>query len=180
MKKSQLKQIIRECVIELNEENEELKAMDAIKGVMFKLKKEFEPVLKEMKNKQLIKDYKQKIKPYNSGFKLDFNMNTKSSRNLRDIEEQNEELIKLLWSLHSVYLYPETFFQEHLDKGESAKFEGKGFPEYHNDHEGFKLLDNSIFKNIKDKKDIKKAVEAYYKENVKRIKEIKKYVDAVE
>lgn len=187
MKKSELKQIIREAMEELKEENELLKAIDGIKGVMFKLKKALEPIYKKALNKGIVDKFKLSIIPYNGGYKLELEQKSDLYSKIVDkylpdrkmIEkklDEHDEIYRIMLSYrNSIYLYGESFFQEYIDKGESARLDGKGF-ETSKDKNGYDILRNKIF-NVKNKNDINKALDYYYKENMERVKYINDLVD---
>lgn len=158
-------------VAKLTEANEELKAQDAIKGVMFKLLKALSPVFEKAKKLGIVNSYKLSIEPYNSAYLL--KTNAKLSHN-RDLLKSAEHINNIFYGFYQIYYYPESYFQQYLDDGEkkSAKLTGQGIQ--------LSKEDRAYYSDFVDNKnDIKKAVDNYYKENLAKINIINGLLDTI-
>jgi len=167
MKKSELRQIIKEEIKTVIQEGaEELKAYDAIKGAMFKIKKALEPVLDKAKAANIIKQYKINIRPYNGGLELQTNIKPNFER---DVIEKNSEFSHILSNLYGIYIQPKTFFQSDIDDGLNPWIEYKSFKIDKNDKEFGKKI-------VPRKDNIKKVIDEIMKEILARIDTLNKMV----
>ena len=170
MKKSELIKLIREEIQLLKEDNELLKAQDALKGVMFKIQKDIEPFFKDLKSKKIINSYKQKIRPLNTGYEIEFNIDTNVYKLEKDEYLKHKDFYNAVTDLHSIYVHPSSFLQSDLEEGKQAYIEGSLF----------KLKGSSYFREpVKNKQDIKKAANEYYKTIQEQIKSLKRDLKAI-
>ena len=145
----------------LNEGAEELKAYDAIKAAMFKIKKPLEAMLKKALDAGLIKSYKVNIKPYNNG--LELQTNVKPSWNEEIMKKyEGDGILNAMSNMYDVYIHPSSFFQSDLDENKTARLEGRTFKLERQDDEYVRF-------DIKSKADIKKAVDEFTKITIDKI-----------
>lgn len=150
----------------LNEENELLKAQDACKAAMFKIKPMLEKFYKKAEQLGLIDSYTLKLEPYNNGYMLKYDTRP-NYRALGEYDKNRQNaLYNILASSSSVTLQPDTFFEDKLAKaygeGTSAFIVGNVFQvtkEY-----------KSVNYKIMSKNDIKTMTEKFVKENEQAIK----------
>jgi len=150
----------------LNEENELLKAQDACKAAMFKIKPLVEKFYKKAEDLGLIDSYTLKLEPYNNGYMLKYS----TKPNYRAIDElgknRGNSIYIILVSSSSITLQPDTFFEDKLEKaygeGTSAFIVGNVF-QIAKDYK-------SVNYKISSKNDIKIMTEKFVKENEQAIK----------
>jgi len=161
--KSGVNHVVKKNVIIIKAENEDLALQDVAKGVMFKLKKYLDKELKALSKVIKTKSYESKIRPYNTGYelKVEWKIDWRALS-----EDMGKTLIPIEWT--SLYIYAESFIQENIEEGKPGRISFGNFKE-----KGKKESDNATVKN---KKDIKKAVDKFYKENMDRIKRFVKTV----
>jgi hypothetical protein len=150
----------------LNEENELLKAQDACKAAMFKIKPSLDKFYKKAENLGYIDSYTVKIEPYNNGFMLKYS--TKPNYRAMDGLDKTRagSLYIMLASSSSIVLQPDSFFEDKL---------GQAYGE-----NTYAFLNGNIFQVTKDyksvnykisnKNDIKTMAEKFVKENEQAIK----------
>lgn len=149
---------------ELNEGAEELKAYDAIKAAMFKIKKALEPVLKKADEIGIIKRYKIDIKPYNGGLQLSTGININWNR---EIAEEYAKLLTIFSNMTYINIHPATFFQDRIIEGKPSEITYRtiALNEYDSEYDK---------KEIRNKNDIKKAVDEITSEILDKIETLNK------
>jgi len=156
--------IKKDCVI-IKAEYEDLALQDMAKGIMFKLKKQFDKEWDNLSKMGFKIDRKStKIKPYNNGFEL----KVECRIDWRNLSNEMGRLIVPL-DLNTLHIHPEAFFQENID-------EKKGDARISFNNFNMKGKEQYTDVKVKNKKDIKKALDKYYKENVDRIKAVMKSI----
>jgi len=147
----------------LNEENELLKAQDACKAAMFKIKPLIEKLYKKAEELGYIYSFHINIEPYNNGYMLKYD----TKPNYRKIDELDKNransIYIILVSAFSIHLQPDTFFEDKLaEKKGYARLEGNVF-QVAKDYK-------SVDYKINSKSDIKPAADKFVKENEQAIK----------
>jgi len=145
----------------LLEANELLKAQDAVKGTLFKIKKDLDSVLDEFVKIGVLDKYKTVISPFNSGFMLEI---SKSFNRDFQKDRANDKIVDPLFSVTNIFLQPSSFFQSDLDGGkETAYIEGSTL-----DIRGIDKMTYPEYA-IKSKIDIKTATTEFYNLVAKQI-----------
>jgi len=144
----------------LNEENETVMSSDAIRTTMFKLQKRLDPIYKKLVDKELLKNYESNINQYNDGWELvpytRFDKNT--------LYRFNQEIAEYIDTVHTIYIYPDDWFDDDLQEGNPTKLDVAWFK---NDTNRYELLP------VKSKSDIKPRIRAIENEFIKQIKNLK-------
>jgi hypothetical protein len=154
-------------IIIIKEENEELKAQSVAKSAMFKLKPEFEKLFDMMKKLNILESYKIRIEPYNRGYEMKFNFE-RVFKHLYKMKEEGTITNKLLdeigglFQSSSIYIQPDSFFQDRFDEGGYAQITGRPY--------SFEMFGASWVKQIKRKEDINDAEKEFVKINLENIK----------
>jgi len=163
MKKSELRQIIREQIKRvLKEENEIFKAQEACKSVIFRIKPLLEKALKLANEKGYLDSYKIRPEPFNNGYMLKYEVKI-NFRNSEVLYKKDRKLFNILDSNTSIYLQPNSFFQDYLETGSgNSQLEGNVFST------GGKY--EAVRYPIKNKLDIKPAIEMFFKRNEQSLK----------
>jgi len=151
-------------------EHEDLSLQDAAKATMFKLKKLFDKEITSLKKDIKYRGYNSRIRPYNDGYEL----GSELKMDIKELSSFSDKTMRKLYVLDRInlHIHPEAFFQDDIDEKKPAGISLEVFSE--KSIGGYKKV------RVKNKKDIKKAVSDYYKENVnsfnKFMKELKKLI----
>jgi len=159
--------LFEEFVQGLNEANEEIMAANTIQGTMFKIQKKLEFIFKKIKDEGYFEDYNLKIKRYNAGYKLDFNIDINALKLSKKVDQDSKlmELIYGLYNVRSIDIQPDTFFDDHIEKDENTSIEYHPF--------NFDSKYETKREIIKQKSDIKPALRKIEKEYMEKIEEFK-------
>lgn len=155
----------------INESNELLKAQDACKGAMFQIQKPFEKFLDKCKKANIVESYKTKIKPWNSGYMMEYHIQYPEGIWRKENSGTPIELIYNYLSIHtSIFVQPCAFFEDYIEE-EIAYIEGQALPELKGrSYNACKFM-------IKTKDDIKKSLKEYVDINLKVIEEVSKVIE---
>jgi hypothetical protein len=110
----------------LNEANEVIKAQGACKAAIFQIQKDVDKFYKSLLDKDLIKSYVSRVKPYNAGYELTIDAKVDYSKAK---DHDNKALIEFVFNLvsnnNSISIQPNTFFESDLADGlGAAQLEG--------------------------------------------------------
>ena len=151
-------------IVMIKEENEELKAQSASKSAMFKLKPEFEKLFGLMKKLGFLDSYKIRIEPYNRGYEMKFNFHEGQSGwdNIFGLDKKIQSEVSSLFSVASIYMQPDSFFQNSFELDGYTKITGSFYSN--------QSMGNQWVKQIKKKQDIGTAEKEFIKINLENIK----------
>lgn len=158
----------------LNESNELIKAQGACKNAIFQIQKDVDKFYGNLLKEGYLRGYSSKVKPYNSGYEL--NINAIQDYKGGKPTEKEEFIYSFVSANTSLYLQPDTWFEENLLDKTEAKIKGNSlvtptnqknykdkYPEYH----------------ITSKQDINGATKAFIKHIKNQIAEVEEYLNGL-
>ena len=158
----------------LNESNELIKAQGACKNVIFQIQKDVDKFFENLLKEGYLRSYSSKVKPYNAGYQL--TIDVKQDYKGGKPTEKEEFIYSFISANDSLYLQPDSWFEENLLDKTGTKISGKG------------LLTPMNQKNYKDKfpeypitskRDIDGATKAFIKHIKNQIIEIEEYLNVL-
>ena len=156
----------------LNESNELIKAQGSCKNAIFQIQKDVDKFFGNLQSSGYLKNYSSKVKPYNTGYEL--TIDVKQDYKGGKPTDKEEFIYNFISANNSLYLQPDTWFEENLLDKTATKISGKGF------------LTPMNQKNYKDKypeypitskQDIDGATKAFIKHIKNQIIEVEEYLN---